>query len=119
MHSVIICEGVGSKKHTPLTWPFQGNHARTYETVQHGQNVAGPGWLGYSFLFVFLFFGFPVPGILGNYFQVPAKKEIPFHVPFFHSNKSSNNTVMRESVLDIVLLNNVSLEFAKSFLAAS
>jgi hypothetical protein len=35
------------------------------------------------------------------------------------SNKSSNYTVMRESVLDIVLLNDVSLEFAKSFLTAS
>jgi hypothetical protein len=35
------------------------------------------------------------------------------------SNKSSNNTVMRESVLAIVLLNDVSLEFAKSFLTAS
>jgi hypothetical protein len=29
------------------------------------------------------------------------------------SNKSSNNTLMRESVVDIVLLNDVSLEFAK------
>jgi hypothetical protein len=28
------------------------------------------------------------------------------------SNKSSNNTVMKESVLDIVLLNDVSLELA-------
>ena len=35
------------------------------------------------------------------------------------SNKSSNNTVMRENVLDIVLLNDVSLEFATSFLTAS
>ncbi len=35
------------------------------------------------------------------------------------SNKSSNNTVMRESVFDIVLLNDVSLEFAISFLTAS
>ncbi len=35
------------------------------------------------------------------------------------SNKSSNNTVMKESVLDIVLLNDVSLEFAISFLTAS
>ncbi len=34
------------------------------------------------------------------------------------SNKSSINTVMRESVLDIVLLNDVSLEFSKSFLTA-
>ena len=29
------------------------------------------------------FLGFPVPGILGNYFQVPVKKGIPFHGPFF------------------------------------
>jgi hypothetical protein len=35
------------------------------------------------------------------------------------SNKSSNNTVMKESVLYIVLLNDFSLEFAKSFLTAS
>ncbi len=35
------------------------------------------------------------------------------------SNKSSNNTAMRESVLDIELLNVVSLEFAKSILTAS
>jgi hypothetical protein len=35
------------------------------------------------------------------------------------SNKSSNNKVMRASVLDIVLLNDVSLEFSKSFLTAS
>jgi hypothetical protein len=35
------------------------------------------------------------------------------------SNKSSNNTVMKESVLDIVLLNDVSLELAISFLTAS
>jgi hypothetical protein len=35
------------------------------------------------------------------------------------SNKSWNNTVMRESVLHIVLLNDVSLEFAMSFLTAS
>ncbi len=35
------------------------------------------------------------------------------------SNKSLNNTAMKESVLDIVLLNDVSLEFAKSFLTAS
>ncbi len=35
------------------------------------------------------------------------------------SNKSSNNTVMEESVLDIVLLNDVSLELAISFLTAS
>jgi hypothetical protein len=39
--------------------------------------------LGCAFLFAFLFFGFPVQGILGNYFQVPAKKGILFHVPFF------------------------------------
>jgi hypothetical protein len=35
------------------------------------------------------------------------------------SNESSNNTVMREKVVDFVLLNDVSLEFAKSFLTAS
>ena len=35
------------------------------------------------------------------------------------SNKFSNNTVMRESVVDIVLLIYVSLEFAESFLTAS
>jgi hypothetical protein len=35
------------------------------------------------------------------------------------SNKSSNNTVMRECVLDIVFLNDVSLELAKLFLTAS
>jgi hypothetical protein len=35
------------------------------------------------------------------------------------SNKSSNNTVMRERVLDVVLLNDVSLEFAISTLTAS
>ena len=35
------------------------------------------------------------------------------------SNESSNNTVMKESVLDIVLLNDVSLELAISFLTAS
>jgi hypothetical protein len=35
------------------------------------------------------------------------------------SNRSSNNTVMRESALDIVLLNYVSLEFPISFLTAS
>ncbi len=35
------------------------------------------------------------------------------------SNKSSNNTVMKESVLDVVLLNDTSLEFAISFLTAS
>ncbi len=35
------------------------------------------------------------------------------------SNKSSNNTVMKESVLDIVLMNDASLEFAISFLTAS
>ncbi len=43
-HSVVICEGVGSKQHTPLTLQFQGNHVRTNECVQHGQKVAGPGW---------------------------------------------------------------------------
>ena len=35
------------------------------------------------------------------------------------SNKSSNNTVMKKSVLDIALLNDVSLEYAISFLTAS
>jgi hypothetical protein len=35
------------------------------------------------------------------------------------SNKSSNDTVMRERVLDIVLLNDVSSEFAISPLTAS
>jgi hypothetical protein len=35
------------------------------------------------------------------------------------SNKSSNKTVMRESVLDIALLNYISLEFAISFSTAS
>jgi hypothetical protein len=35
------------------------------------------------------------------------------------SNKSSDNTVMRESVLAIVLCNDDSLEFAISTLAAS
>jgi hypothetical protein len=35
------------------------------------------------------------------------------------SNKSSKTTVMRERVLDVVLLNDVSLEFAKSTLTAS
>ncbi len=35
------------------------------------------------------------------------------------SNKSSNYTVMKVSVLNIVLLNDVSLDFAKSFLTAS
>ncbi len=44
MHSVVICESVGSKQHMPLTRQFQGNHVRTNECVQHGQNVAGPGW---------------------------------------------------------------------------
>ncbi len=34
------------------------------------------------------------------------------------SNKSTNNTVMKESMLDIVLLNDNSLEFAVSFLTA-
>ncbi len=47
-HSVVICEGIGSKQHTPLTQQFQGNHVRTYECVQHGLNVAGPGWDGTS-----------------------------------------------------------------------
>jgi hypothetical protein len=35
-HSVVICKGVGSKQHMPLTRPFQGNHERTNERVQHG-----------------------------------------------------------------------------------
>ncbi len=35
------------------------------------------------------------------------------------STKSSNNTVMKESLLDIVLLNDVFLQFAISFLTAS
>jgi hypothetical protein len=35
------------------------------------------------------------------------------------SNKSSNYTVMRESVVDVVLLNDGSLDFAKSFSTAS
>ncbi len=47
-HSVVICEGVGSKQHTPLTRQFQGNHVRTNACVQHGQNVACPGWDGTS-----------------------------------------------------------------------
>jgi hypothetical protein len=47
-HSVVICEGVGSKQHTPLTQQFQGNHVRTNECVQHRLNVAGPGWDGTS-----------------------------------------------------------------------
>ncbi len=47
-HGVVICKGVGSKQHTPLTRQFQGNLVRTYECVQHGQNVAGPGWDGTS-----------------------------------------------------------------------
>ncbi len=46
--SVVICKGVGSKQHTPLTRPFQGNHVRTNECVWHGQNEAGPGWDGTS-----------------------------------------------------------------------
>jgi hypothetical protein len=47
-HSVIICEGFGSKQHTPLAQPFQGNHMWTNECIQHGQNGAGPGWDGTS-----------------------------------------------------------------------
>ena len=48
-HSIIICKkGVGSKQHTPLMRQFQGNHGRTNECVQHGLNVAGPGWDGTS-----------------------------------------------------------------------
>jgi hypothetical protein len=40
--------GVGSKQHTLLTQQLQGNHVRTYECVQHGLNVAGPGRDGTS-----------------------------------------------------------------------
>ncbi len=47
-HSVIICEGVGSKQHTPLKRQFQGDYVRTNECVQHEKNVAGPGWDGTS-----------------------------------------------------------------------
>ncbi len=47
-YSVVICEGVGSKQHIPLMRQFQGNHVRTNECVQHGLNVAGPGWDGTS-----------------------------------------------------------------------
>ncbi len=47
-HSVVICKGVGSKKHIPLMRQFQGNHVRTNECVQHELNVAGPGWDGIS-----------------------------------------------------------------------
>jgi hypothetical protein len=47
-HSVIICKGIGSKQHTPLIWQLEGNHVRTNECVQHGQNVACPGWDGAS-----------------------------------------------------------------------
>ncbi len=47
-HSVVICGGIGFKQHTPLTRQFQGNHVRTNECVQHGQNVASPGWDGTS-----------------------------------------------------------------------
>ncbi len=32
-HSGVICEGVGSKQHTPLMRQFQGNHVRTNECV--------------------------------------------------------------------------------------
>jgi hypothetical protein len=32
----------------PLMRQFQGNHVRTNECVQHGLNVAGPGWDGTS-----------------------------------------------------------------------
>ncbi len=48
VHSVVICKGIGSKQHMPLTRQFQGNHVRTNECVQHGQNVAGPRWDGTS-----------------------------------------------------------------------
>jgi hypothetical protein len=44
----VICKGIGSKQHMPLMQPFQGNHVRTYECLQHGLNVAGPGWDGTS-----------------------------------------------------------------------
>jgi hypothetical protein len=47
-HSVVIFKGIGSKQHTPLTRQFQGNHVRTNECVQHGQNVVSPGWDGTS-----------------------------------------------------------------------
>ncbi len=43
-HSVVICKGIGSKQHTPLTQQCQGNHVSTNECVWRGQNVAGPGW---------------------------------------------------------------------------
>jgi hypothetical protein len=43
-HSVVICKGIGSKQHMPLMRQFQGNHVETNECVQHGLNVAGPGW---------------------------------------------------------------------------
>jgi hypothetical protein len=48
VHSVVTCKSVESKQHTPSMGPFKGNHVRTYECVQHGQNVAGPGWDGTS-----------------------------------------------------------------------
>ena len=47
-HSVVICEGIGSKQHMPLMRQFQWNHVRTNECIQHGLNVAGPGWDGTS-----------------------------------------------------------------------
>ncbi len=47
-HSFVICKGIGSKQNTPLMRPFQGNHVRTYECVNHGRNEAGPGWDGTS-----------------------------------------------------------------------
>jgi hypothetical protein len=47
-HSVVICEGVGSKQHMPSMRQFQGNHVRTNECVQHGLNEASPGWDGTS-----------------------------------------------------------------------
>ncbi len=47
-HSVVICEGVGSKQHTPSMRQFEENHVRTNECVQHGQNVASSGWDGTS-----------------------------------------------------------------------
>ncbi len=48
MHSFVICEGVGSKQHMPLTWPFHENNVRTNECVWHGWNEAGLEWDGTS-----------------------------------------------------------------------
>ncbi len=47
-HSVVICKGIGSKQHTPLTLQSQGNYVRTNECVQHRQKVPSPGWDGTS-----------------------------------------------------------------------